>query len=124
MMNDANQNFDYENIMKATKHGLSETHNLLNFFKLIKKSKEAYTLNIKKTLANILNNSNKDMQGNRESISKAIFNQYKEYEVFNSKLTSLLSKIDKELIDPMELFYQHLMSVSKDYLILYKEVKK
>jgi len=113
---------EYENLIKATKQGFSVTQNMNSFFKTIKKNKEAYQFNLKKSLNDILTNSQKDIVGTNESLSKSLSLYYGEFESLNNKQSVSLSKLDKEIIDPMDLFYQHLTSTNKENLEIFKTV--
>jgi len=123
-MNSDSLAIEYDYVLKSVQKGFQITNNLLNFFKGVRKNKEAYHSNIKKSLSDAILVFQRETLGNRDSLSQNLILYFEVSECLNAKQSCLLSKLEKEIIDPMELFHQHSLTANKENLENFKNVNK
>ncbi len=112
-----NLNTEYENLNKFSKHGTTTVNyiflnrffklsNLSMFFKTLHKYTDLLCINSKKSMENIFNDMIK--YDSRSTLSRNFFEFYRNFESFISKLKGILNKLDKDIIDPLNLFNKHI----------------
>jgi hypothetical protein len=58
----------------------------------------------------------------RTTVSKNLLEFHKTYEIYSTKTHKILNKLDKDLIEPISIFYKHLYEKHQDILTEFKNV--
>jgi hypothetical protein len=91
------------------------------FFKTIHKQTDQLLINSKKSLENMFNDVVK--YDSRSTLSKNIFDFYRNYENYMTKTKNMMVKFEKDIIEPVSIFGKHLSGKYQDSLNEFKSVK-
>lgn len=90
------------------------------FFKTLHKYTDLLCVNSKKSMETIFNDMVK--YDSRSTLSKNFFEFYRYFENYISKLKLILNKLDKDIIDPLNLFNKHINGKYNESLSEFKSV--
>ncbi len=90
------------------------------FFKTLHKYTDLLCVNSKRSMENIFNDMVK--YDSRSTLSKNFFEFYRNFENYISKLNNILMKLDKDIIDPINLFNKHITGKYNECLGDFKNV--
>jgi len=92
------------------------------FFKTLHKYTDLLCVNSKKSLETIFNDMVK--YDSRSTLSRNFFEFYRYFETYIAKLKSILITLDKDIIEPLNLFNKHINGKYSECLIDFKNVKE
>ena len=90
------------------------------FFKTLHKYTDLLCVNSKKSMENIFNDMVK--YDSKSTLSRNFFEFYRNFETYIGKLKGILTCLDKDIIDPINLFNQHINGKYNESLSDFKNV--
>jgi hypothetical protein len=100
---------------------LMQLSNVNNFLKSIHKQYDQFLLSSRKTLDSMHNEISK--LDKTSSVTKSMLEFTKYYDGYLSRNKTIMTKFDKDVIEPIWLFSKHMMSKYQDTLSDFKNVR-
>jgi hypothetical protein len=91
------------------------------FFKTLHKYTDLLCVNSKKSMEIIFNDMIK--YDSKSTLSRNFFEFYRNFETYIEKLKGILNNLDKDIIDPINLFNQHITGKYNESINDFKGVK-